>query len=407
LRSRIPPPPPSSKNPAVHPSLELIILRALEKNPADRFQSAEEILLALQSMPPEKKRRKLPRPKLEGAGTLARKLFAFNLKRTAAASAVVLILGAIGFFVALQIASRPEKDEKFRLVSTPGILILENFPADGVLKVDGEMFDYSPDGLSLSEGEYRLSIEKEKAVIWQERVQIASGKSQTLNVAISDGAQAAPLVDQQGSLALNTEPPGTKVFLDGQPVSADGAVSILPGLHSLRLAAADYRDTTIEFELSPGENKNFGTLRLPGLAQWIVLKGVPKGARVLLNDIPVDYSGQKLEVVSGTQTVAVQVPNRTGFVQTVRVPSGKPVTVTYTVPKGELSLRAVPVASFFIDGRPVGKSGPGFDTSLESGSYKVSLKHPGFGKEPLSFDTTVFIGDGSTALVRHFFRPKK
>jgi hypothetical protein len=127
----------------------------------------------------------------------------------------------------------------------------------------------------------------------------------------------------------------------------------------------------------------------------------------LLNDVPVDFSGQKLEVVSGTHTVSVQVPNRTGFVQTVQVPAGKPVTVTYMLPKGELSLRAVPKASFFIDGRPAGREGPAFDTTLESGSYRISLKHPGFGKEPLAFDTTVFIGDGSSATVRHIFRPKK
>ena len=402
------PPRPSEKNPEIHSGLEPIILKALEKNPEDRYQSAEEMLSALQALPPEKKKKRKPsKPKKEGEESAPRKLFAFSFKRAAAASAAVLILGAIGIFVALQIASRPEKDQKFSLVSVPGTLTLENFPAGGVLKVDGKKTEYSPEGLSFAEGEYRLSIEKDDQVIWQKGVQIASGKNQKLEVVLTDGVQAAPLADQQGSFALNTDPPGAKVFLDGQPVSTEGAVSIPPGRHSLRLAAADYRDTTIEFEISPGESKNFGTLRLPGLAQWITLKGVPKGARILLNDVQVENTGPRLEVVSGTHTVSVQVPNRTGFVQTVQVPSGKPVTVTYTLPKGQLSLRGIPVASFFIDGRPVGKSGPGFDTTLESGSYKVSLKHPGFGKEPLAFDTTVFIGDGSSALVRHIFRPKK
>ncbi len=402
------PPRPSEKNPEIHSGLEPIILKALEKNPEDRYQSAEEMLSALSALPPEKKKkRKVPKVKKVGEESAVRKLFAFNLKRTAAASAAVLILGAIGLFVALKIVSRPEKDEKFRLIAPPGTLVLENFPADGVLKVDGEKTDYSSEGLLLTEGKYQLSIEKSGQVIWQEGVQIASGKSQKLDVTATSGAQAAPLPDQQGSFALNTDPAGAKVFLDGQPVAAEGSVTIPPGRHSLRLAAADYRDTTIEFEISPGESKNFGTLRLPGLAQWITLKGVPKGARILLNDVQVENTGQKLEVVSGTHTVSVQVPNRTGFVQTVQVPSGKPVTVTYTLPKGELSLRAVPKASFFIDGRPSGREGPAFDTTLESGSYKVSLKHPGFGKEPLAFDTTVFIGDGSSASVRHIFRPKK
>ncbi|MGH8004473.1 MAG: serine/threonine protein kinase [Limisphaerales bacterium] len=401
------PPAPSEKNPEIHSGLEPIILKALEKNPENRFQSAQEMLLALQTLPPDKKRRKLPRSKQEGMGTLARKLFSFDLKRTVAASAAVLILGAIGLFVALKVASRPEKDAKFRLIAPPGNLVLENFPSDGVLKVDDKKTDYSSEGLSLSEGKYQLSVEKDGQVIWKEGVQIASGKNQKLDVTVMSGVQAAPLADQQGSFALTTDPAGAKVFLDGQPVSAEGAIPIPPGRHSLRLAAADYRDTTIEFEISPGESKNFGTLQLPGLAQWITLKGVPKGARILLNDVQVENTGQKLEVVSGTHTVSVQVPNRTGFVQTVQVPTGKPVTVTYSLPKGELSLRAVPKASFFIDGRPAGREGPAFDTALESGSYKISLKHPGFGKEPLAFDTTVFIGDGSSALVRHIFRPKK
>ncbi|HLG94539.1 MAG TPA: serine/threonine-protein kinase [candidate division Zixibacteria bacterium] len=402
------PPIPSDKNPDIHFGLIPIILKALEKNSEDRYQSAEEMLSTLLALPPEKKRkRKPPKPEKEGKESAARKLFAFSFKRTAAASAAVLILGAIGIFVALKVASRPEKDEKFRLIAPPGTLVLENFPSDGVLKVDGKKMDYSVEGVSLAEGKYQLSIEKEGQIIWQEGVQITSGKNQKLDVNSAGGVRAAPLNGQQGSFALNTDPAGAKVFLDGQPVAAEGAITVPPGRHSLRLAAADYRDTTIEFEISSGESKNFGTLRLPGLAQWITLKGVPKGARILLNDVQVENTGQKLEVVSGTHTVSVQVPNRTGFVQTIQVPSGKPVTVTYTLPKGDLSLRAVPKASFFIDGRPAGREGPAFDTSLESGSYKISLKHPGFGKEPLAFDTTVFIGDGSSALVRHIFRPKK
>jgi predicted Ser/Thr protein kinase len=403
-----PPPPPCDKNPEVSSSLELVILRALEKNPDDRFQSAEEMLIALQAMPPEKKRKqKAPKVKKEGEESAARRLFAFDLKRTAAAVAAVLILGSIGIFVALKIASRQETDEKFRLTAPPGTLVLENFPFDGVLKVDGKKTDYLPEGVSLAEGKYQLAVEKEGQVVWKEGVQIASGKNQRLDVSATGGAQAAPLADQPGSFALNTEPSGAQVFLDGQPVAADKAVSVPPGRHELRLSAKEYRDTTLVFEIGPGEEKNFGTLKLPGLAQWITLKGVPKGARILLNDVQVASSGQKLEVVSGTHTVSVQVPNRTGFVQTVQVPPDKPVTVTYTLPKGELSLRAVPKASFFIDGRPAGREGPAFDTTLESGSYKISLKHPGFGKEPLAFDTTVFIGDGSSALVRHIFRPKK
>ena len=403
-----PPSLPSDKNPEIHSGLELIILKALEKNPADRYQSAEEMLSALSALPPEKKRkRKPPKVKKEGEESVLRRLFALDVKRTAAAVAAVLILGFIGIFVALKVTSRPEKDEKFRLITPPGNLVLENFPSDGILKVDGKKTEYSSDGLTLSEGKYQLSVEKDGQVIWQEGVQIASGKNQKLDVLATGGAQAAPLTDQAGSFALNTDPTGAQVFLDGQPVAVEEAVSVPPGRHELRLSAKEYRDTTIQFELAPGESKHFGTLRLPGLAQWITLKGVPKGARVLLNDVQVASSGQKLEVVSGTHTVSVQVPNRTGFVQTVQVPAGKPVTVTYTLPKGELSLRAVPKASFFIDGRPAGREGPAFDTSLESGSYKISLKHPGFGKEPLAFDTTVFIGDGSSATVRHIFRPKK
>ncbi|MCI0404660.1 MAG: serine/threonine protein kinase, partial [candidate division Zixibacteria bacterium] len=172
------PPAPFEKNPEIHSGLEPIILKALEKNPEERFQSAQEMLLALLSLPPDKKRkRKLLKPKEEGGESVARKLFAFSFKRAAAASAAVLILGSIGLFVALKVASRPEEDTKFRLTAPPGTLVLENFPADGALKVDGKKTDYSSEGLPLPEGKYQLSIEKDGQVIWQERVQIASGRN--------------------------------------------------------------------------------------------------------------------------------------------------------------------------------------------------------------------------------------
>ncbi len=188
---------------------------------------------------------------------------------------------------------------------------------------------------------------------------------------------------------------------------SDEPVSVVAGRHTLRLSAPDYRDTVIEFVVGAGDNKNFGTVRLPGLAQWIILKNVPAGARVLLNGVPVDFTGQKLEVVSGTHTVAIQTPKRAEFSQQVKVATGKPATVTYVVPKGTLSLKAIPYATFFIDGKPAGKSGPSLDTLLESGTYSIRFTHPGFGKGPLQFDTAVFIGDAGTVRLQQNFARKK
>ena len=42
-----PPPPPRAKNPGIPPELEAIILKALEKDPAKRFQSCRELSEAL------------------------------------------------------------------------------------------------------------------------------------------------------------------------------------------------------------------------------------------------------------------------------------------------------------------------------------------------------------------------
>ncbi len=47
---RDPPPPPSTHNPDLHPELEAIILQALEKDPAARFQSATELEHALRAV---------------------------------------------------------------------------------------------------------------------------------------------------------------------------------------------------------------------------------------------------------------------------------------------------------------------------------------------------------------------
>jgi eukaryotic-like serine/threonine-protein kinase len=64
------PPPPSSLSPAVPPELDAIVLRALRKDPAQRYQSADELIAALEQV-----RATLPAPRdehaLSGAGAAA------------------------------------------------------------------------------------------------------------------------------------------------------------------------------------------------------------------------------------------------------------------------------------------------------------------------------------------------
>ncbi len=56
------PPPPSSVNPAVPPPLDAVVLRALRKDPAERYQSADEVIAALEEV-----RATLPEPRDEHA----------------------------------------------------------------------------------------------------------------------------------------------------------------------------------------------------------------------------------------------------------------------------------------------------------------------------------------------------
>jgi beta-lactam-binding protein with PASTA domain len=64
------PPPPSSVNPAVPPELDAVVLQALRKDPAQRYQSADELIAALEQV-----RATLPAPRdehaLSGAGAAA------------------------------------------------------------------------------------------------------------------------------------------------------------------------------------------------------------------------------------------------------------------------------------------------------------------------------------------------
>ena len=137
---------------------------------------------------------------------------------------------------------------------------------------------------------------------------------------------------------------------------------------------------------------------------------VPQGPRFggLTVTSPIDlqiFENGKLLGVSGGQVALSEGTHRFDFVndatgfryaQAVTVRAGKMTTISIAVPKGRLSINAVPWAEVLIDGAPHGQT-PLANVSLPIGTHEIVFRHPQLGERK---QTVVVKTDGLTKVTQ-------
>lgn len=378
-----PPPAPSSVKADIDPVIEKVILVAIEKDPINRFQSADEMLEAILRMPePIVRPDSLPEPEIKDSShglTTSQRLEIKDEKSV----------------TEIRYPIQPKKKK------TPVPVAGEARPGEAQARgFPGGRQKWLVAGAGVASVVIIIGL----VLILGGKKEPAPGRSGGGNVATdADRVRLSEVpATEKGYILLKIEPSEAKLKLDDLPI--EYVTDTLPyksGRHTLKITAAGFQDTTLLFELSAGETKKLD-VALVSLGEYIRLRNLPSSATAFVNGQQVVELNQPIRVKIGKNRVVIKAPGKEDWVKEVNLPAGKTIPVDYKPLTGTLILNAKPYAQFFVDGKQVGQSGVKTEVTVEAGMHFIRLVHPAG-----TFDTTVTVKSNFRTEVEHTFRPKR
>ena len=304
-----------------------------------------------------------------------------RIKRLAAVVALIAATTA-GLFAARERLSRPAAAPPV----TTGTLTVTTDPPGADVDIDGVTRGQSPLKLALTPGAHTMVVR-------------ANGESRTIPITIAAGAEVSQYLDMPkagatlGELHVRTEPPGARVSIDGTLLGKTPMTigDLLPGDHIV----------TFENDIGSVSQKVVIEAGVP--ASLMVPMGMPAGtvasgwltvtAQLVLdlheNGRLVGNSGiDKIMLPAGRHEIDF-VNDGVGFreTRTVQVSPGRTSAITVTLPKGTVSLNAIPWASVFIDGQNVGDTPIG-NFPLTVGPHEVVFRNAELGEQRRTITVT-------------------
>lgn len=261
-------------------------------------------------------------------------------------------------------------------VATEGTASIVSRPDGAQVMIDGVVRGVTPLKLTLPVGEHTLELQN-------------GADKRTLPLTIEAGAVVRENVDlgpgavTVGQLEVTSDPAGAHVTVDG---AARGVTPLMlkdvePGQHKIAITAGDVvvnrtvtvaagATATVVASVSPvGAAGGFVSIASPIEVQIV------EDGRVLgtsgMDRVMLPAGRHELELVAPAFDFRTTV--------TVQIPAGKAVSVPLTLPKGTLSVNALPWADVWIDGQSLGATPLG-NLSLTIGNHEVMWRHPQFGE---------------------------
>ena len=289
------------------------------------------------------------------------------------ASIAVLAVTTAGLFAARQ---------RFSPAAAPvttGTVTVNTDPPGAEVLIDGTARGRSPISLSLAAGAHTLVVK-------------GAGEPRTIPIAITAGAEVSqylelPKADSGfGQLQVRSEPAGARISIDGTPVGKTPLtiVEIAPGEHTITLEG-DLGSVTQKVMIEAGVP---ASLMVPMAAQagtiatgWVSVS-TPLAVDLRENGRLLGNSGiDRIMLPSGKHEIEL-VNEMVGYreLRSVMVSPGRVAAITVTLPKGTVSLNAIPWASVTIDGESVGDTPIG-NLQLTVGQHEVVFRNSELGEQ--------------------------
>jgi hypothetical protein len=200
-------------------------------------------------------------------------------------------------------------------------------------------------------------------------------------------APTPPVADTTGTLAVDTQPSGVRVLLDGDDV----------GNSPLKLSGIAAGRHVVTFETTSGSVKRTvrveagktTELDVPVFSGWVAIFS-PIVLEITEGGVSLGSTEQSRLLLSPGRHELTLTNRQLGYTAThvVNIDPGEERRLTVE-PRGTVNLNAVPWAEVWIDGTRIGET-PLANHQLALGSHEIVFKHPQFGERRVP--TTVTAG---------------
>ena len=260
-----------------------------------------------------------------------------------------------------------------------GTMTVNTDPPGAEVLVDGTSRGWTPLRLALMPGAHTLLVR-------------GQSESRTIPIHITSGAEVSQYLELPkaasgfGQLQVRTEPAGARVSIDGTPVGKTPMtiVEIAPGEHTVTLEG-DHGTVTQKVMVEAGVPASLvvpmGTQAGAVSTGWVSVTA-PVDVELRENGRLLGTSGiDRIMLQSGKHDIEL-VNEYLGYREsrTVQVSPGRVATLSVTLPKGTVSLNAVPWASVSIDGQSVGDTPIG-NLQLTVGPHEVVFRNSELGEQ--------------------------
>ena len=193
----------------------------------------------------------------------------------------------------------------------------------------------------------------------------------------------APVSGDTGRLEVTSDPAGAQVSVDGVPQGTTPLVvaTIAPGQHRVTIAGADGTVNRTVNVAAGATASVVATLTPSGASGGWISVAAPFELQVLENGQVIGSSTMDRLMLPAGKHELEFVSSAFEFRTTasVQVPAGKTVAVPVVLPKGTLSINALPWADVWLDGQPMGTTPLG-NISVTVGNHEVIWRHPQLGE---------------------------
>lgn len=420
-------PPPQRYNSGIPKELSKIVMKAIQKDREQRFQSAGEMIVAIRqfersqrstqsssSMP--EVRQVVPPGGLSSIKADARRLgrsisefgkVAFaSLKNLVAAFpiqtylsrfkkifakykiailGILLIIVIASFFLFRKTPPAPPLEPP----QLKGEIAITVMPGGADVWIDGNETD-SLDlaNLQLESGWHRIYASLKGFAALSDSFEVAEGNNPQLSYKLQPATPDA--IAKTGQIKINSNPPGAIIYMDG--IRYGKTPSTIPGVeagrHRIGLKLKGYEDHSQSISVKEEQIKDVGAIALAPLLTTGELRIVakPAGASIFLDGQLIGVSEGKVLIIpaveAGQHTVKITKEGYKTDEQSITIEAGKPRghPVQLIQLPGKLNLTVLPAGTVFINDEPQKKEiNNRYVFELSAGKYKLTVQHPTLG----------------------------